>query len=265
MLQQQQQQQQQRLQQQQQTQQQQTQQQQTQQQFAPSSSRSFVPRPPSSSRPSANATGTVAAFNPTLPASSPSPYSLNLSGLTGFSGDGSSSLTGFADPLLSAPALPRRYRDGTFKRTTSEYCYTYRNPADYAAQLGSGAATERAAATKAEEEKESSSALPAMKVAPRTRGRMQAPRDSRYYEDPSVSARLRPEQHSFRLWGRINNAHCVLPYETESQRSYGADTLNGHRDPLDTSRHLTVMEKEYKEAFVKAKFTRVIRGDKAVK
>jgi hypothetical protein len=34
------------------------------------------------------------------------------------------------------PSLPRRYRDGTFKRTTSEYCYTYRDPASYSVELG---------------------------------------------------------------------------------------------------------------------------------
>lgn len=45
-------------------------------------------------------------------------------------------------------------------------------------------------------------------------------------------SRVRPEQRSFRLWGRLNPAHCVVPYETEHVRHFGpGSTLQAeHQD-----------------------------------
>ena len=106
------------------------------------------------------------------------------------------------------PSLPRRYRDGTFRRMTSEYCYTFRDPAQYSEDLGataSGSASARVAA------------VPGSRLPERSRGRLNAPKtflhhhfSNHYYETEEERARVRPEQHSFRLWGRINNAHCVM-------------------------------------------------------
>jgi len=78
---------------------------------------------------------------------------------------------------------------------------------------------------------------------------------------------LRPEQYSFHLNCRFNPAHCVLPYETESQRAYGArnQELAERAQKLDPTfadrRHFAkVYQREYKEALMKAKLTKVLRG-----
>ena len=159
---------------------------------------------------------------------------------------------------LQLPSVPRRYRDGTLKRTTSEYCATYRHPQSFAAEMGGDLDASRSVRSVAAE----SGLVPGSRLPTRERGRMNAPSHFLHHHSASHSASLRPEQHSFRLWGRINNAHCVVPYETSSQRDFAAEHLD-HRDPIDTSRHMRIQGKEYTEALAKAKFTQVIRGDRA--
>ena len=150
------------------------------------------------------------------------------------------------------PDLPRRYRDGTFKRTTSEYCYTYRDPSTYSKELGTAPVpTPQTARVTGETQAVAGSRLPQ-----RERGRVNFDRERE-------RDHVRPEQHSFRLWGRINNAHCVVPYETESQRSYNmtSTTLTAREtDPIDRQHFMTVERKDYAEALAKAKFQQLIRG-----
>lgn len=163
---------------------------------------------------------------------------------------------------LQLPSVPRRYRDGTLKRTTSEYCATYRDPESHAAEL---AGEEFGASRSVRSVAAESGLVPGSRLPARERGRMTAPRHFLHHHQAGSggdSSRLRPEQHSFRLWGRINNAHCVVPYETSSQRDFAPEHLE-HRDPIDTSRHMRIEAKAYTEALAKAKFTQVIRGDRA--
>lgn len=46
---------------------------------------------------------------------------------------------------------------------------------------------------------------------------------------------LKPEEKSFRLWGRHNPAHYVIPYETHSQRFYKD---HGDQGALDKTHYL---------------------------
>ena len=204
------------------------------------------------------------------PSQQPHFHPLNLAPLTAaaaasasHAGSQSARVGGSTD---SIPSLPMRYRDGTFKRTTSEYCYTYRDPSSFAAELGSGLASVPPTG------RPDYNLVPGSRLKIRERGRMNAPKDlahhhfyPRWSEDPAITRNVRPEQHSFRLWGRLNSAHCNIPYTTESQRAFDAQTLEENRDPLDTSRHLRVERKEYKEAFAKAKFQKLIRNDNKTK
>jgi hypothetical protein len=59
----------------------------------------------------------------------------------------------------------------------------------------------------------------------------------------------------------VNTSHCVVPYETESQRAFANAALEG-ADPVDKQHFMRVERKEYKEALAKAKFQQLIRGDR---
>lgn len=147
---------------------------------------------------------------------------------------------------LSLLAQPTRYRDGTFLRTTSEYAYSYRKPEEAGALITS-------------RNEKSQTWLPLLaggaRAPERNRGRMRPPDNFQHnhyiYEDVPF------EQRSARLWARTNPAHYVFPYQTETQRSYAAVT---NADPIDRKYFTKCVNKEYKEAMLKAKTTQVLRG-----
>lgn len=173
---------------------------------------------------------------------------------------------------------PRRYRDGCFARQTSEYAHTFREPARYAADMGtsasftpSGASTARAVLSTSSPAAASSASpppaaapvaapVPGSRAPERVRGRAGAPHQfasshssAFWFETPEQRARVRPDQQSFRLWGRINSAHCTVPYETESARAFGAGIAQ--HDPIDRTHFMRVERKEYTEALLRAKNT----------
>jgi len=151
------------------------------------------------------------------------------------------------------PSQPRRYHDGTFSRQTSGYCETYRAPSDYSRELGTalhlpvGPETSRVTSDLVPQ-----LLVPGSRPPPRARGT----KDAREALPP-----CRPEQQSFRLWSRVNTSHCVVPYETESQRAFAADSLDD-ADPIDRTHFMRVERKQYMEALQFAKRQNLIRGDR---
>lgn len=61
--------------------------------------------------------------------------------------------------------------------------------------------------------------------------------------------RVEPQHASFRLWGRLNPGHCVVPYITSSQLQ-----CKEHKVPdQDRRYYMRVIRKDYKEAIARAK------------
>lgn len=189
-----------------------------------------------------------------------------------------------ATPQL--PDLPRRYRDGTFLRHTSEYNGTYRPPIkadpyvyknfstnnsmNFSSVPNSPTSSSSAASSSYGGSVTSRSSVPGARLPPRQRKPGGAPSDFMHHhlspfwhEGPEVQKNLRPEQHAFRLWGRINPAHCVIPYETETQRNYNQQATIHALPPdyvQDKTHHLRVEGKDYKEAFMKARNMGLVRA-----
>lgn len=206
-------------------------------------------------------------LQPRPPSASTQNFTLNLQTIMQQQADESSPLSANPQSLANDrfPDLPRRYRDGTFKRSTSEYCYTYRDPVSYSTELGVGSLAPGASGSPTSPSSTHTGPTPGSRIALRERGRKNAPAGFRhhhaspfYHETDEQKAQVRTEQHSFRLWGRINNAHCALPYQTETQRAYAFDKQ--HVDKMDRAYFMKIEGKEYKEAMVKAKLTNLIRG-----
>lgn len=66
-----------------------------------------------------------------------------------------------------------------------------------------------------------------------------------------MRAKLEQDQ-SFKLWSRVNPAHCVFPYSTESTLEY-REFDPEEMDPLDKTYYMRVPAKDYKEAIARAR------------
>lgn len=95
------------------------------------------------------------------------------------------------------------------------------------------------------------------KLRQRNRGLKKAPEtllhhhvDPYYHESEEKKNAVKPQERSFRLWGRINPAHCVNPYMSEHQRTFV--NPQEYRDPMDTTHNMRIIRKDYKEALARA-------------
>lgn len=167
--------------------------------------------------------------------------------------------------MQDQPELPRRYMDGSFRRTTSEYGAQYRNEYEYTDDekraLGVYVPSSKSATTPlpsiSSPSSSSAAASSSQLVASRKKpapARFQHHHFSHFWHETSEEKeRVRPEQHSFRLWGRLNPAYAAMPYLTDSQRNY--QNYFDQRDKVFGEFAMKVENKAYKEALARQSLT----------
>jgi hypothetical protein len=101
-----------------------------------------------------------------------------------------------------------------------------------------------------------------------TRGKKPAPAwFVHHHSDPYIYSDMptqrlikeRPEEFTFRLWGRINASHCPVPYDTESQRNY-INHKNNYNPPKRHHLRGKLVDKDYIIALAHAKMLGRRRG-----